>query len=87
MLALSIAKNYPVTVLSLPRGIMKLPKSCIEPPGPFAPKQVLQDFLARAKRWAKEDPDDLSVTWAIGDVKDSMARQQRRERGKTAATE
>jgi hypothetical protein len=34
----------------------------------------LQDFLTRAEQWAKEDPDGLSVTWAIRAVKKSLAQ-------------
>ena len=62
---------------------MKSPKSCIEPPGPSASKQDLQDFLARAEQWAKDDPDDLSVTWVIRAAQKSLARVAREGRKTT----
>ena len=55
---------------------LELPRSFIDPPGPFSPRKELEDFLAQAREWQKADPSDLSVTWAIETVEGDLRAQE-----------
>jgi hypothetical protein len=54
-----------------------MPKSLIEPPGPFSAPEVLEDFLKQARTW---DQTDGAVQYAIWQTERALKRQKKRRK-------